>query len=109
MELCEHDTNLSDEENTRRREEMRAAYAAGPHTSQVRRRNWERRAAFVSVLALSGLQPLAARREQLEATALPHDVPIPRLPDETPAQRLANLRDKVFSHEKIWREVAAFL
>ena len=104
--------HLSDEELEQRREEMRAAFAAGPHPSQVQRRrdeNWERRAAFVSVLVLSGLQPLAARREQLAAAALPHDVPIPRLPDETPAQRLGNLRAKVFAHEKIWRDVAAFL
>jgi hypothetical protein len=103
---------LSDKHLEQRREEMRAAFAAGPHPSQVQRRrdeNWERRAAFVSVLVLSGLQPLAARREQLAAAALPHDVPIPRLPDETPAQRLGNLRAKVFAHEKIWRDVAAFL
>ena len=112
LELCGQYTRLSDEEKEQRREEMRAAFAAGPHPSQVQRRrdeNWERRAAFVSVLVLSGLQPLAARREQLAAAALPHDVPIPRLPDETPAQRLGNLRAKVFAHEKIWRDVAAFL
>ena len=114
LERCARnaDPPLSDEEKEQRREEMRAAFAAGPHPSQVQRRrdeNWERRAAFVSVLVLSGLQPLAARREQLAAAALPHDVPIPRLPDETPAQRLGNLRAKVFAHEKIWRDVAAFL
>ena len=114
LELCGQRLNqpLSDVQIEQRREEMRAAFAAGPHPSQVQRRrdeNWERRAAFVSVLVLSGLQPLAARREQLAAAALPHDVPIPRLPDETPAQRLGNLRAKVFAHEKIWRDVAAFL
>ena len=112
LKLCGQYTRLSDEQLEQRREEMRAAFAAGPHPSQVQRRrdeNWERRAAFVSVLVLSGLQPLAARREQLAAAALPHDVPIPRLPDETPAQRLGNLRAKVFAHEKIWRDVAAFL
>ena len=112
LDLCGQHTFLSNEQKEQRREEMRAAFAAGPHPSQVQRRrdeNWERRAAFVSVLVLSGLQPLAARREQLAAAALPHDVPIPRLPDETPAQRLGNLRAKVFAHEKIWRDVAAFL
>ena len=112
LEWCGRHTSLSNKELEQRREEMRAAFAAGPHPSQVQRRrdeNWERRAAFVSVLVLSGLQPLAARREQLAAAALPHDVPIPRLPDETPAQRLGNLRAKVFAHEKIWRDVAAFL
>ena len=114
LEWCGQSANppLSVAQKEQRREEMRAAFAAGPHPSQVQRRrdeNWERRAAFVSVLVLSGLQPLAARREQLAAAALPHDVPIPRLPDETPAQRLGNLRAKVFAHEKIWRDVAAFL
>jgi len=114
LEWCGHHAipKLSVAQKEQRREEMRAAFAAGPHPSQVQRRrdeNWERRAAFVSVLVLSGLQPLAARREQLAAVALPHDVQIPRLPDETPAQRLGHLRAKVFAHEKIWRDVAAFL
>ena len=41
LELCgsEADPPLSDEQKNRRREEMRAAFAAGPHPSQVLRRS----------------------------------------------------------------------
>jgi hypothetical protein len=101
----------SDEVKEERRARLRAAYAEGPHISQVRRRNWARRAAFVQVLAESDLQPLAARRAELAVLhpPLPPDAAIPRLPCETPAQRRALLRDKVLSHPGIVKHVAAFL
>jgi len=54
-------------------EEMRAAFAADPHISQVRRRTWERRAAFLSVLALSGHQPLAAAARRAHTTPAGRD------------------------------------
>ena len=93
---------------------LRAAFAAGPHPSQVQRRrdeNWARRAAFVQVLAESDLQPLAARRAELAVLhpPLPPDAAIPRLPCETPAQRRALLRDKVLSHPGLVKHVVPFL
>ena len=71
--------------------------------------NWARRWPLVQVLVLGGFQPLAARRALLQQTALPPDVSLPRLPCETPAQRRALLRDKVFTQPGIWRAIAAFL
>ena len=102
---------ISNKVKEERRARLRAAFAAGPHISQVRRRNWARRAAFVQVLAESDLQPLAARRAELAVLhpPLPPDAAIPRLPCETPAQRRALLRDKVLSHPGIVKHVAAFL
>ena len=102
---------FSDEVKEERCAQLRAAFAEGPHISQVRRRNWARRAAFVQVLAESDLQPLAARRAELAVLhpPLPPDAAIPRLPCETPAQRRALLRDKVLSHPGIVKHVAAFL
>ena len=105
---------INNEVKEERRAQLRAAFAAGPHPSQVQRRrdeNWARRAAFVQVLAESDLQPLAARRAELAVLhpPLPPDAAIPRLPCETPAQRRALLRDKVLSHHGIVKHVAAFL
>ena len=105
------DPRPSEEVKEERCARLRAAFAEGPHISQVRRRNWARRAAFVQVLAESDLQPLAARRAELAVLhpPLPPDAAIPRLPCETPAQRRALLRDKVLSHPGIVKHVAAFL
>ena len=105
---------INNEVKEERRARLRAAFAAGPHPSQVQRRrdeNWARRAAFVQVLAESDLQPLAARRAELAVLhpPLPPDAVIPRLPCETPAQRRALLRDKVLSHPGIVKHVVLFL
>ena len=90
-----------------RRETLCAAFAEGPHESQVRRRNWERRRDFVTVLVCHDFQPLAERRAELAAQhpPLPPDVEIPPLA----GPRLALLRDKIFSHPGLWRIVASYI
>ena len=93
---------------------MRAAWEAGPHPSQVQRRRderWARRWPFVRVLVCCDFQPTAARMAMLALLhpPLPPDVSIPQLADETPAQHLALLRDKVFTHPGLWKIVASFL
>ena len=89
------------------REILRAAFAEGPHESQVRRRNWERRRDFVTVLVCHDFQPLAERRAELDAQhpPLPPDVEIPPLA----GPRLALLRDKILSHPGLWRIVASYI
>jgi ankyrin repeat protein len=114
LDVYGENKSIGDEIKEERPAELRTAFAAGPHPSQVQRRrdeNWARRAAFVRVLAESDLQPLAARRAELAVLhpPLPPDAAIPRLPCETPAQRRALLRDKVLSHPGIVKHVAAFL
>ena len=98
---------LNDADKAERREILRAAFAEGPHESQVRRRNWEKRRDFVTVLVCHDFQPLAARRAELDAQhpPLPPDVEI--APLEGP--RLALLRDKIFSHPGLWRIVASYI
>jgi len=98
---------LSDADKAERRETLRAAFADGPHESQVRRRNWERRRDFVTVLVCHDFQPLAARRAELDAQhpPLPPDVEIPPLA----GPRLALLRDKILSHPGLWRIVASYI
>ena len=94
------------------RERLRVAWANGAHPSQVERRRderWARRWPFMKVMVLGGFQPLAARLAALKETALPTDVALPSPPNNTPAQRLALLRAKVWSHPGIWRAIAAFL
>ena len=90
-----------------RRVTLRAAFAEGPHESQVRRRNWERRRDFVTVLVCHDFQPLAERRAELAAQhpPLPPDVEIPPLE----GARLALLRDKILSHPGLWRIVASYI
>ena len=97
----------SDAVKAERRVTLRAAFAEGPHESQVRRRNWERRRDFVTVLVCHDFQPLAARRAELDAQhpPLPPDVEIPPLA----GPRLALLRDKILSHPGLWRIVTSEL
>jgi hypothetical protein len=97
-----------------RRATLSAAFAEGPHPSQVQRRRderWARRWPFVRVLVCCDFQPTAARRAVLAVLhpPLPPDAVIPRLPCETLAQRRALLRDKIFTHPALWRKVASFL
>jgi hypothetical protein len=98
----------------KRRAALSAAFAEGPHPSQVQRRRderWARRWPFVRVLVCCDFQPTAARKAVLALLhpPLPPDVSIPPLADETPAQHLALLRDKVFTHPGLWKLVASFL
>ena len=104
-------TELSDELKGLCLAAISSVFAAGPHPSQVRRRNWARRAAFVRVLAESDLQPLAARRAELAVLhpPLPPDAAIPPLIIDTPEKRRALLRDKVLSHPGLVKHVVPFL
>ena len=93
---------------------LRAAFAEGPHPSQVQRRKDERfarRWPLMQVLTGHDFLPLAARRAVLAVLhpALPPWAAIPPLPNRTRAQRYALLRDKVLSHAGIVKIVASFL
>ena len=104
----------TEEEKEQARARLVAAWEAGPHPSQVQRRRderWARRWPFVRVLVCCDFQPTAARKAMLALLhpPLPPDVSIPPLADETPAQHLALLRDKVFTHPGLWKIVASFL
>ena len=95
-----------------RRATVLTAWLEGPHASQVQRRadeRWARRWAFVSVAVGHGLQPLAYRRAQLAAAALPHWARIPPLPSRTRAQVLALLRDKVLTDLGLFKRIVGFL
>jgi ankyrin repeat protein len=87
------------------REELVIEWDAGPHLSQVRRRNWERRWPFVSVVVGSGFRPLSYRVALQKALALPPTCSIPRLDDI----RLALLRDKVFTDAGLIRTIVAYI
>ena len=102
------------EEKEERKKALRAAWEAGPHPSQVQRRKdeaWERRKQFVCVLVNGDFQPTAARKAQLALLhpPLPPDVPIPRLPCATLAERRALLRDKIFTHPGLWKKIASYI
>jgi len=95
-----------------RRATALAAWLEGPHASQVQRRadeRWARRWVFVRVAVGHGLQPLAYRRAQLAAAALPHWARIPPLPSGTRAQVLALLRDKVLTDLGLFKRIVGFL
>jgi len=108
------DSNLTDAEKEKHRAALRAAFAEGPHPSQVQRRKDERfarRWPLMQVLTGHDFLPLAARRAVLAVLhpALPPWAAIPPLPNKTRAQRYALLRNKVLSHADIVKIVASFL
>ena len=98
---------LGDEVKKQRRESLRTAWADGPHISQVRRRNWERRYPLIVVMTAFhnqtgvAFRPLAYRQVLMLIAnpQLPHNVPIPPLPTGTPEQRRAILHNKIFGVE----------
>ena len=98
---------LSKKVMKQRRESLRTAWAEGPHISQVRRRNWERRYPLIVVMTAFhnqtgvAFRPLAYRQVLMliASPQLPHNVPIPRLPSGTPEQRRAILHNKIFGVE----------
>ena len=49
---------------------LQKAWENGPHPSQVRRRNWERRGPFLKVLAENAYLPLQARALEIASAAL---------------------------------------
>ena len=109
---------LTKKEKKQRILALHAAFAAGPHPSQVERRAeerraeaWKRRWPFLMILTGHDFQPLAARRAVLAALhpPLPTNAVIPPLPNRTRAQRYALLRNKVLTHPGLWKLVASFL
>ena len=114
------DPPLSAEVKKQRREILSIAFAEGPHISQVRRRNWERRRfLMIAVSAYDdegiALQPLAYRKVLmlLANPPLPHNVPIPPMPAGTAEQRHAILIKRIFgidlSNEGIFKLIMSFV
>jgi hypothetical protein len=92
------------------RQALREAFAEGPHITQVRRRNMDRRIALLVFAAQHDFQPLAARRAELLELhpALPTNVPIPGLPNGTAAERLALLQMRVLGDKDLFRHIVSF-
>ena len=100
---------LSNKVKKQHLESLRAAWAEGPHISQVRRRNWERRRAFLLFLVENRFRPLAAQQALLLAAALPPDAAIPPEVIENQQQRMALLLARVFTNDGLARLIASFL
>lgn len=87
---------------------IRLAWANGPHPSQVKRRNWERRWPFMQVVVFHGYQPLEYRLKLLFASALPTSSHIPDVDINTPEQLHAFRMGLVFSSD-ICRKIVLYL
>ena len=122
LDLYGHYANppLSDEVKKQRRESLRTAWAEGPHISQVRRRNWERRRFLMIAMSAFdnegiALQPLAYRKVLMliRNPPLPPNVPIPSMPAGTAEQRHAILVKRIFgidlSNEGIFKLIMSFV
>ena len=104
---------LSNEIKEQRREQLRVAWAAGLHPSQVQRRRderWARRYPLMNVLTGNGFRPLAARRLQLEMErlALGSEMPPPE-PLDTPQKLHAHLLGQVLSNAGLVRSIVSYL
>ena len=108
LDLCRVSLNHLQREQAR--QALREAFAEGPHITQVRRRNMDRRIALLVFAAQHDFQPLAARRAELLELhpALPTNVPIPGDPIDTPAQRLALLQMRVLGDKDLFRHIVSF-
>ena len=96
---------ISDADKALRRAALEAAWAEGPHPSQVQRRKderWARRWPFVFVLVTRGFRPLL-RRALAIAAAIDPAAPIPQPLIRTRRQRHAHLLSQVLSNEGIIR------
>ena len=107
------DPPLSNEIKEQRREQLLAAWEAGPHPSQVQRRRderWARRYPLMNVLTGCGFRPLAARRLQLEMDrlALGSEMPPPE-PLDTPQKLHAHLLGQVLSNAGLVRSIVSYL
>ena len=114
MDRYDIHSNFTAAEKDEHRAALRAAFAEGPHPSQVQRRKDERfarRWPLMQVLTGHDFLPLAARRAVLAVLhpPLPPWAAIPPLPNKTRAQRYALLRNKVLTHAGIVKIVASFL
>ena len=112
--------SLSKKVKKQRRKALRTAWAEGPHISQVRRRNWERRRFLMIAMSAFdnegiALQPLAYRKVLMLIAnpPLPPNVPIPPMPAGTVEQRRAILIKRIFgidlSNEGIFKLIMSFV
>ena len=92
--------------------ELKAAFRAGCHPSQVQRRkdeNWAKRWPLMNAAYGSGLLLTAAKKAQLKATALPTDAKLPDEPTATEEQRRALRHSKVLGNIGLVRRIASFI
>jgi hypothetical protein len=92
--------------------ELKAAWRAGSHPSQVRRRNeenWAKRWPLMNMAYGCGFLVLEHKAAQLKAAALPTDAKIPDEPTETEEQRRALRHKKVFGNLGLMQRVASFI
>jgi Ankyrin repeats (3 copies) len=95
----------SPEEQQRVQKQFLAAWKAGCHPDA----RWLRRRGLLLMLAGCGFQPLAYRKAQLKAAALPTDAKIPPLPNKTRRQKLALLHGALLGHPGLMKLVASFM
>ena len=92
--------------------ELKKAWREGCHPSQVQRRkdeNWAKRWPLMNAATGFGLLLTAAKKAQLEATALPTDAKLPDEPTETEEQRGALRHSKVLGNLGLVRRIASFI
>ena len=92
--------------------ELKAAFRAGCHPSQVQRRkdeNWAKRWPLMNAAYGSSFLLTAAKKAQLKAAALPTDAKIPDEPTATEEERRALRHKKVFGHAGLVRRIASFI
>jgi len=104
-----HCTNWNDrpspQEQQRAKEQILAAWKAGPHPDA----RWLRRRGLLLLLAGCGFQPLAYRKAQLKAAALPTDAKIPPLPNKTRRERQTLQQSVVLGNLGLMQRVASFM
>ena len=92
--------------------ELKAAFRAGCHPSQVQRRkdeNWAKRWPLREAATGCGFLLMAAKKAELKATALPTDAKLPDEPTETEEQRRALRHSKVLGNIGLVRRIASFI
>ena len=93
------DPVLSPETKALRCAALEAAWAAGPHPSQVRRRRWESRGPLLWVLAEHGYRPLQLRAQAIAAAAVGAPLPVVQY----------SPKEDVLRSEGLVRYIVAFL
>ena len=102
---------LSDTDKALRCAALEAAWAEGPHPSQVQRRKderWARRWPFVFVLVTHGFRPLL-HRALAQSLAIDPAAPIPQPVIESKEQRHAHLLTQVLTNEGIVRLIVGHM
>ena len=92
--------------------ELKAAFRAGCHPSQVQRRkdeNWAKRWPLMEAATGCGFLLMAAKKAELKATALPTDAKLPDEPTATEDQRRALRHSKVLGNVGLVRRIASFI